>query len=68
MATVAAPARKRELAPHWRDTLRDSVRRLAIRTSGATKDAIDASSSTTSTDWVLPAILTGWSTSGGTGS
>jgi S-DNA-T family DNA segregation ATPase FtsK/SpoIIIE len=35
MATVAARAPKRELAPDWRDALRDSVRRLAIRTWGA---------------------------------
>jgi S-DNA-T family DNA segregation ATPase FtsK/SpoIIIE len=35
MATVAARAPKRELAPHWRDALRAAVRRLAIRTWGA---------------------------------
>ncbi|WP_051531068.1 FtsK/SpoIIIE family DNA translocase [Sphingomonas sp. URHD0057] len=35
MATVAARAPKRELAPDWRDALRDAVRRLAIRTVGA---------------------------------
>ena len=35
MATVAARAPKRELAPDWRDALRDAVRRLAIRTWGA---------------------------------
>src|SRR5688500_18087972 len=35
MATVAARAPKRELAPDWRDALRDSVRRLAVRASGA---------------------------------
>jgi DNA segregation ATPase FtsK/SpoIIIE, S-DNA-T family len=35
MATVAARAPKRELAPDWRDALRDSLRRLAIRTWGA---------------------------------
>jgi DNA segregation ATPase FtsK/SpoIIIE, S-DNA-T family len=34
MATVAARAPKRELAPHWRDALRAAVRRLAIRTCG----------------------------------
>ncbi len=34
MATVAARAPKRELAPDWRDALRDAVRRLAIRTWG----------------------------------
>ena len=28
MATVAARAPKRELAPHWRDALRESVRRV----------------------------------------
>ena len=32
MATVAARAPKRELAPDWRDALRDAVRRLAMRT------------------------------------
>jgi S-DNA-T family DNA segregation ATPase FtsK/SpoIIIE len=35
MATVATRAPKRELAPDWRDALRDSARRLAIRTWGA---------------------------------
>jgi DNA segregation ATPase FtsK/SpoIIIE, S-DNA-T family len=35
MATVAARAPKRELAPDWRDALRDSLRRLAIRAWGA---------------------------------
>jgi S-DNA-T family DNA segregation ATPase FtsK/SpoIIIE len=35
MATVAARAPKRELAPDWRDALRASVRRLAVRTWGA---------------------------------
>ncbi|HEX6073244.1 MAG TPA: DNA translocase FtsK 4TM domain-containing protein [Sphingomicrobium sp.] len=35
MATVAARAPKRDLAPDWRDALRESVRRLAIRTWGA---------------------------------
>ena len=35
MATVATRAPKRELAPDWRDALRDSLRRLAIRTIGA---------------------------------
>jgi len=35
MASVAARAPKRELAPHWRDSLRAAVRRLAIRTWGA---------------------------------
>jgi len=34
MATVAARAPKRELAPDWRDALREAVRRLAIRTWG----------------------------------
>ena len=35
MATVAARAPKRELAPDWRDALREAVRRLAIRTWGS---------------------------------
>jgi len=35
MATVAVRAAKRELAPDWRDALREAVRRLAIRTWGA---------------------------------
>ncbi len=35
MATVATRAPKRELAPDWRDALRDSMRRLARRTWGA---------------------------------
>ena len=35
MATVAARAPKRELAPDWRDALREAVRRFAIRTWGA---------------------------------
>jgi S-DNA-T family DNA segregation ATPase FtsK/SpoIIIE len=35
MATVATRAPKRELAPDWRDALRDSLRRLARRTWGA---------------------------------
>src|SRR3954454_18591253 len=35
MATVAARAPKRELAPDWRDALRASAKRLAIRTWGA---------------------------------
>ena len=34
MATVATRATKRELAPDWRDALRDTVRRFAVRTSG----------------------------------
>ncbi len=34
MATVAARASKRDLAPDWRDALRDAVRRLAVRTIG----------------------------------
>ena len=34
MATVAVRAPKRELAPDWRDALRDAVRRFAIRTWG----------------------------------
>ena len=35
MATVAARAPKRDLAPDWRDALREAVRRFAIRTWGA---------------------------------
>jgi S-DNA-T family DNA segregation ATPase FtsK/SpoIIIE len=35
MATVAAQGRKRELAPDWRDALRASVRRFALRCWGA---------------------------------
>ena len=35
MATVATRAPKRELGPDWRDALRESLRRLAIRTMGA---------------------------------
>jgi S-DNA-T family DNA segregation ATPase FtsK/SpoIIIE len=35
MATVAVRAPKRELAPDWRDALREAVRRLAVRTWGA---------------------------------
>ncbi len=35
MATVAVRAPKRDLAPDWRDALRDAVRRFAIRTWGA---------------------------------
>src|SRR3954471_16805598 len=35
MATVATRAPKRELAPDWRDALRDAVRRFAVRTWGA---------------------------------
>jgi S-DNA-T family DNA segregation ATPase FtsK/SpoIIIE len=34
MATVAARAPKRELAPDWRDALREALRRLALRTCG----------------------------------
>ena len=34
MATVATRAPKRELAPDWRDALRESVRRFAVRTWG----------------------------------
>ena len=40
MATVAARAPKRELAPDWRDALREAVRRLAVRTWGAMLIAI----------------------------
>ena len=35
MATVAARAPKRELAPDWRDALRASLKRFAVRTWGA---------------------------------
>ena len=35
MATVAARAPKRDLAPDWRDALRASMRRFAVRTWGA---------------------------------
>jgi S-DNA-T family DNA segregation ATPase FtsK/SpoIIIE len=35
MATVAARAPRRDLAPDWRDALRQAVRRFAIRTWGA---------------------------------
>ena len=35
MATAAARPRKRDLAPDWRDALRASIRRLALRTWGA---------------------------------
>src|SRR4051812_36224322 len=40
MATVAARAPKRELAPDWRDALRDAVRRIAIRAWGAPLGAL----------------------------
>ena len=40
MATVAARAPKRELAPDWRDALREAVRRLAVRSWGALLIAI----------------------------
>jgi S-DNA-T family DNA segregation ATPase FtsK/SpoIIIE len=35
MATVATRAPKRELAPDWRDALRDAVARFAVRSCGA---------------------------------
>jgi len=35
MATVAARAPKRDLAPDWRDALRASLKRLALRAWGA---------------------------------
>lgn len=35
MATAAVRVQKRELEPHWRDTLRASVKRLVLRTWGA---------------------------------
>jgi len=34
MATVATRAAKRDLAPHWRDALREAVRRFAVRSWG----------------------------------
>jgi len=34
MATIAARASKRDLAPDWRDALRDAVRRVFVRTAG----------------------------------
>jgi len=35
MATAAVRTQKRELEPHWRDALRASLKRLALRTWGA---------------------------------
>ena len=35
MATVATRAPKRELAPDWRDALRETMRRFAVRSWGA---------------------------------
>ena len=35
MATAAARPKKRDLAPDWRDALRASIKRLAVRTWGA---------------------------------
>jgi len=35
MATAAVRVQKRELEPHWRDALRASIKRLALRTWGA---------------------------------
>src|SRR5690348_465832 len=40
MATVATRAPKRELAPDWRDALREAVRRFAVRSWGALLVAI----------------------------
>src|SRR5207248_83608 len=40
MATVAARAPKRDLAPDWRDALRDAVRRFAVRTWGGVLIAV----------------------------
>ena len=40
MATVAARAPKRDLAPDWRDALRASLKRFAVRTWGALLIAI----------------------------
>ena len=34
MATVATRAPKRDLAPDWRDALREAVRRFAVRSWG----------------------------------
>ena len=34
MATVATRAAKRDLAPDWRDALREAVRRFAVRSWG----------------------------------
>ena len=42
MATVAARSPKRELAPDWRDAVRESLRRLAVRTAGAVLFGIGA--------------------------
>jgi len=42
MATVAARAPKRELAPDWRDALREAVRRFAVRTWGLLLLALSA--------------------------
>ena len=42
MATAAARVPKRELAPDWRDALRESVRRFFVRTWGAVLFAIAA--------------------------
>ena len=40
MATAAARVPKRELAPDWRDALRESVRRFFVRTGGAILSAV----------------------------
>ena len=40
MATVAARGPKRDLAPDWRDALRASLKRFAVRTWGALLVAI----------------------------
>src|SRR6185369_17156220 len=42
MATAAARVPKRELAPDWRDALRESVRRFFVRTWGAVLFAVAA--------------------------
>ena len=42
MATVAARAPKRELAPDWRDALREAVRRFAVRAWGVLLIAVSA--------------------------
>jgi S-DNA-T family DNA segregation ATPase FtsK/SpoIIIE len=42
MATVATRAPKRELAPDWRDAMREAVRRFAVRSWGALLVALSA--------------------------
>jgi S-DNA-T family DNA segregation ATPase FtsK/SpoIIIE len=71
MATVAARTPKRELAPDWRDALREAVRRLAIRTWGALLLALSvvaavALATHNPTDPSLSTVLrpTGWEAAG----